>query len=425
MPPVTRSRARLNPDEEPQDNRPVNIDNMDHTGASQLITPAMLKEKLAILNKTHVDNNPLNTEKTIAMKVSMCRSLARRFLRANGTANPKPKDVDSFDLRRLFSKRPRAKTFLDMMHEQYPNENTFNTYLGYWSSIFNACKYKTFGLNKTDVHEILLASRKASKKVSKKRETNAVPANMEDKRHLTWQIFVDAEKSLRNSEYASADHVAFALRILLCPRRDDDFARLRWTETAPQSDAWNYCVIPPRGEGRIHLVFQAYKTSKAYGKQIIYLDNDSIYSEIRPDLPELGEILATAYNNLSGTDKRGFVLETSTESVSNSTVAASMRLKSIAARKIQDGNIGIRALRRIYSSWSNAQNWTVAQKRNSAYIMGHSLEEAQRYVLQGWEDATRGDDTTEAQPAQPEPTAPSRLVEAVTKVIAILQEAIQ
>lgn len=436
MPPRTRARAALNPEEGPSD-QPASVEQMNHTGRSRLITPLDVRNELQELGNTYVDGVPLNTEKTIKQKFSMCRSLARRFMRSQGTAKPKKQDVDNFDLRKLFARtgtRSRSDTFLAFMRQTYPNQNTFNTYLGYWISIFNTCRYKSFGLAKSEVHEIMVESRKASRVVSKNRGENAIPPRMQNIVNITWDMFVDAEKRMRQSEYASADHVAFALRVLLCPRRDDDFARLKWTTKPPPDDDWNYVVVPPRNAGPIHFVFQRYKTRRFYNTQIIHLSNESKYTDIRPDLPELGEILSTYYEKLGQKDKSGFVLVTSDESLSLSAVRARDKLRSIAGEVVQGGGaVGIQALRKIYSSWAAQQDWTVNQRADSAYLMGHSLTESARYNMQGWgQNAADEEDDDAADEAGPAPAnagaaagpPPAGLVDAVTKVIAILQEAV-
>lgn len=359
-------------------------------------------------------------------------------------------DMENFDLRKLFENdhgQTNPFAFLGRLDRYYPNQATHTTMLGYWVSIIDVIRYRSFNLTKSQFDVIYDEMLRMAQQSRESRVDNPIPRILEERPEIDWKVLIDAERDMRENEFASIQHLTLAMSVCLAPRRNDDSSRLRFCRAMPVYDPnlpeeqeSNWCVIPYTNDP-VLLDYRAYKTSGKYGRKVIRLATTSEYIAVAPDLPILGDILRGSY----GSAPRDYVFSDAADTMSVARVA---RWTKAVSEIVTGAPLGIQVLRRLYSTycWSkwgnNDRNLMLASE-----LAAHSIQESRKYTLPGRirvdpdnnDRAARADVTDEGPDAGPDtgldppatpqrPTQPSesemRLRAAVEQVIEILRRTV-
>jgi len=235
---------------------------------------------------------------------------------------------------------------------KYPNENTFKTYvniLAVISSYFKDLKdaYEAYSKIATET----------DKNIKDKREENTIEEYEKDK-----IIPVGEEEFFKNvNKLDKIDDILIYALYILFPARRLDYRNMRLTteEDPEKLNEMNYLIIP-----KIIFVFNDYKTSKTYKKQIF---NISI---------NLKNII-NKYINIKDL-KDGDLLFKTDDNKIISEGNFSVKISNIL-KKVYDVPICIRYLRISWVSNLYKTNPTGQEIKNLAYSMSHSTEEARRY----------------------------------------------
>jgi hypothetical protein len=152
------------------------------------------------------------------------------------------------------------------------------------------------------------------------RQKNHVPQVLQDNPNVTWSKLKEVELEWRESQYGSIQHLNLAFRVLLAPKRDDTFSRLKFVGRLPASnesnDKFNYILISDDDTKPIKLDFRRSKTSDSYPRMLLNLQTgkdelapagaDNDYNDVCPELKVLGEILRKSWED----SPRTFVMST-------------------------------------------------------------------------------------------------------------------
>lgn len=347
---------------------------------------------------------PINREKTIRNKINVMRGLAKKFLvLRKQNADPSKDEVESLDWRDIFQLGvPGLKTFLE---EAYPNRQTRNSTTGYLKRVIDQLGYGRLGWNIGQYTSFDNYMTDQAQQVKAQRQQNPIPQRLAANPTITWQRLLDVEKEWREDEtkFGTIPHLNLALRVLLAPKRDDTFARLKFVSRVPAvnaaNDEWNYVILTANENTDVKLDFRRFKTSDSYPRMLLNLttgkdenalageDND--YNDICPDLKELAKILRKSYER----KHRTFVMSNPPATRDEFSVARAGSMLQDCTEKAVGVRLGIRELRRLASTYAFGRNWSGLQRQKQARLQEHSLGQAVEYEMQGRpERAALGED---------------------------------
>lgn len=369
-------------------------------GAPRKVTFLTVKEAFEKLGRVNLEvadgdgenigRKPVNRKKTVSNKINSMRSFVRKFFQIRkGIEEPTIEQIEGLDWREIF--KDGAQGIITFMEEAYENKQTRNSTTGYLKSAIDQVKYRSLGWKIDDYTAFSDFMNEQAASLRAARQKNPVPQVLQDNPNVTWSKLKEVELEWRESQYGSIQHLNLAFRVLLAPKRDDTFSRLKFSGRLPASnesnDKWNYILISDDTEKPIKLDFRRSKTSDSYPRMLLNLDTgkdelapagaDNDYNDVCPELKVLGEILRKSWENTP----RTFVMSTNkdtynlarTYSVIQDTVEA-----AIAVR------LGVRELRRLAATWAWSQNdWTTSHRIKYATLMEHSLQQSTEYNLPG------------------------------------------
>lgn len=354
-------------------------------------------------------SRPVNTYKTYVKKMQVFTNFVKRWIqkvKGDDAYVATDAEINDLDWRDMFA--GGMQSFLDWFQQTYPHPSTRKTYLGYLVTVVDNLKYRTLGITRSGYDLMYAAMTLGARAVQMEREMNAVPRQLQNRPDIDWQMFVDAEEELSQSQFGSWEHLILGLRVLLAPRRDDDFVQLRFRRTMPAYDPttakeeeFNYCVVPRDETEPVILDFRAFKTSGHIGRTVVKLSDASSFSDVRPGLAKLGRLLRQNYE----ADERDYVLGYSETDVPTPGSVADWIKGSVQA--ITNVAFGVQILRRIYSTWVWEQGFNHTQLEKSARLMGHSVAESNRYRMLRQGEPVQAEGADAEEPVFDEPPQPA------------------
>lgn len=311
-----------------------------------------------------------NTESTAQKKLSVIRSIAKKYLEHTG-ADASNAARDKLDLRNVF-KGP----FDARMDAWFPNKATRASNYGVVVSCIDAFGHGAFGLSDDAYQAIKRCMMSLRGDVTAARELNECPPE----RIVRFERLLEAEKALGESEYGSDAHLALAVCTLIPPRRGDlstlqfvsaDSYQAQPPEASDDRPEGNYCII---SSDDVVLDIRKFKTAKAYGPFVISLENpDPRFAKFMEDPGKLAAILRHRYERV-GND---FVFPAG-NGYADRTQRYLQTLKE-AIKRETGLFLGIQAVRRAHATYKDTKEWSVAELRDLAYLRGHSKETAETY----------------------------------------------
>jgi hypothetical protein len=223
------------------------------------------------------------------------------------------------------------------------------------------------------------------------RQKNPVPQVLQENPNITWSKLKGVELEWRESQFGSIQHLNLAFRVLLAPKRDDTFSRLKFVGRLPASnetnDKFNYILISDDDTKPIKLDFRRSKTSDSYPRMLLNLQTgkdelapagaDNDYNDVCPELKVLGEILRKSWEDTP----RTFVMSTNKDTYNLARTYAVIQDTVEAAVGVR---LGVRELRRLAATWAWSQNnWSSGMRVKFATLMEHSLTQSTEYNLPG------------------------------------------
>jgi len=324
----------------------------------------------------------VNTESTLKKKIAVIRSLTRHWLRHKNIGLDR---LATYDLKQMLG----SAEFLEWLPQVYPNQSTRATTLGAIVSLLDVLGSRTVGVNAVGYDAIWNSMQQEAAARDRQRDQNE-PRDFDV--DISWDRIVAAEKQLRDTEFASEQHLVLALYVLLPPRRGDYFD-CRYVTREPAADGKNYIVVPENEDDPCWVILGSYKTVRAYGRYLVKLSPDSQYAKYMTDINVLNETIreyakekTLRSNDLFFPDRNG-----------NANSARFHSVLKAALFKTTGVHLGIRNLRRMYVTHINAgPPLSTADRKNIAYMCGHSLSTADTYrQLDQLQEAyeARGDNT--------------------------------
>lgn len=260
----------------------------------------------------------------------------------------------------------------------YQEPGTRKNHLGALISLADVIGSKTIKVTAKQYDKIYAEMLHNEKIATQKRKDNAGTGP----NHLKWDEAVDAEKKLRNNPetYATAQHVALALFVLIPPRRGTDYVKLKHVRQKPplsgRSRAGNFVIVPNDSDSAVSLDIRSYKTANTYGPFQVSLVPDADHAKFFQHAKVLGDILrdycaGLRVNQLLFANERGEANDAYFHSlVKNALEAATGRFA------------GVRELRRAYVTQIYIDEpLTTNQYEDLAFLMGHKLEQQMTYRI--------------------------------------------
>lgn len=239
----------------------------------------------------------------------------------------------------------------------YTNDNSFKSYINILAVITSHLKT----LNKTVYQTLTKTNIFTNKKVQEKRELNEVAEGDEGK-------IIDLDKSLILSNIDKLDNIddrlLFALYTLMPSRREEWRSVKLTTETnINKLNDINYLIISKSPK---EVVFNDYKTSRKYGKQIFNI----------PD--ELDNII-NKYINIKGLKPNDYLFGLDRDKREYISQPNFSKKISDVFQKIYKIPISLRFLRQSWSVWINTQKISIKAKKEYINMMAHSQAESDKY----------------------------------------------
>jgi hypothetical protein len=239
----------------------------------------------------------------------------------------------------------------------YANDNSFKSYINILAVITSHLKT----LNKTVYQTLTKTNIFTNKKVQEKRELNEVAEGDEGK-------IIDLDKSLILSNIDKLDNIddrlLFALYTLMPSRREEWRSVKLTTETnINKLNDINYLIISKSPK---EVVFNDYKTSRKYGKQIFNI----------PD--ELDNII-NKYINIKGLKPNDYLSGLDRDKREYISQPNFSKKISDVFQKIYKIPISLRFLRQSWSVWINTQKISIKAKKEYINMMAHSQAESDKY----------------------------------------------
>jgi hypothetical protein len=234
------------------------------------------------------------------------------------------------------------KAIVNFIEKSYNTQSSRKSQLvSILAVLFGVPKYEELHghyLKLTQVKSDLIERERGENKLNSKEQKNII----------AWEIISNSYKKADNLK----DKALMAVYTLLPPRRAD-YSIMKLGEDSDNN--FNYL-----SNGKF--IFNNYKTSKTYGKQVIRIPN------------KLSKIL-TAYIETYNIKKGDYLFGTREKKLYKNFSP----IVSRTFRKYTGKSLNINLLRHLFITDYLKKKRTVNQKKNIAMIMAHSLEEQQKY----------------------------------------------
>jgi len=239
----------------------------------------------------------------------------------------------------------------------YTNDNSFKSYINVLAVITS--HFKT--LNKTVYQTLTKTNIFINKQVQEKRELNEVAPGDEGK-------IIDLDKSLILSNIDKlnniGDKLIFALYTLM-PSRREEWRSVKITTEANTNklNDINYLILSTNPK---QVVFNDYKTSRKYGKQVFNIPED------------LNQVI-NYYISMKGLKPNDYLFGLDRDRKEYISQPNFSKKISDVFNKVYKIPISLRFLRQSWSVWINTQKISIKAKKEYINMMAHSQAESDKY----------------------------------------------
>jgi hypothetical protein len=239
----------------------------------------------------------------------------------------------------------------------YTNDNSFKSYINVLAVITS--HFKT--LNKSVYQTLTKTNIFVNKQVQEKRELNEVAPGDEGK-------IIDLDKSLILSNIDKLDNIGdkliFALYTLM-PSRREEWRSVKITTEANTNklNDINYLILSTNPK---QVVFNDYKTSRKYGKQVFNIPED------------LNQVI-NKYISMKGLKPNDYLFGLDRDRKEYISQPNFSKKISDVFKKVYKIPISLRFLRQSWSVWINTQKISIKAKKEYINMMAHSQAESDKY----------------------------------------------
>jgi hypothetical protein len=203
---------------------------------------------------------------------------------------------------------------------------------------------------------------------------NNIPSDRQKNASIPWESVLRQYQSLCKKEFGSDNHLLLAFYVLLKPRRQGDYYRIRVLRKSPEGKE-------SVGDDSAFVVLGS--SEKPYISVLQYKTAKTLKPWTRP-LPD--ELINILKRSLSAR-KRKYVFAQS-DGEAFKTRNSFTQFSNRVLKHTLGENITVNSLRHAYASYRNKLALTLKQRQMDAMDMGHSLETHLSYAVDGVNNKT-------------------------------------
>jgi hypothetical protein len=293
------------------------------------------------------------------------------------------KDVYLYSIKRLtkYTNMPirdimkNPKVAYDKLRRHVKHEPTLKTTVATVLAVMKHTKVKAS--HKTLFRQWYAIYMPHMQKATTMRENN-IPSDRQRTASIAWTKVLSRHAALAKTAFGSNDHLLLSFYVLLKPRRQGDYFRLKILEGKSKDVG---------GDEKLNAFVVLNGVSKPYISVVEYKTSNSLKpwtKELPPDL------VAVLKANLKKKEHRnkGFVF-VQKDGTPFQTRNAFTQYSNRVLKRVLGGNTTVNSLRHAYASYRNKMGLSLKQRQMDAMDMGHSLETHLSYAVDNVQNNTK------------------------------------